>query len=97
MPTLRDLSLILLAVEACALALVPLALLGGLVYGLWWLHRHENLPSWLQLAQAYLSLARAYVELAMRAVIRPLLLIHSFLATVQGWLGAFAKLVKGRR
>jgi hypothetical protein len=97
MPTLRDLSLILLAVEACAMALIPLALLGGLVYGLWWLHRHENLPSWLQLAQAYLSLARAYVDLAMRAVIRPLLLIHSFLATVQGWLGAFAMLVKGRR
>jgi hypothetical protein len=97
MPTLRDLSLILLAVEACAMALIPLALLGGLVYGLWWLHRHENLPSWLQLAQAYLSLVRAYVDLAMRAVIRPLLLIHSFLATVQGWLGAFAMLVKGRR
>jgi hypothetical protein len=97
MPTLRDLSLILLAAEACVMALVPLALLGGLVYGLWWLHRHENLPSWLQLAQAYLSLAQAYVELAMRTVIRPLLLIHSFLATVQGWLGAFAMLVKGRR
>ena len=97
MPTLRDLSLILLAVAAIVMALVPLALLGGLVYGLWWLHRHENLPSWLQLAQAYLSLVQAYVELAMRTVIRPFLLIHSFLATVQGWLGAFAMLVRGRR
>jgi hypothetical protein len=97
MATLRDLSLILLAVEAFVMALVPLALLGGLVYGLWWLHRHENLPTWLQLAQAYLSVGRAYVELAMRAVIRPILLVHSFLATVQGWLGAVAMFVKGRR
>jgi hypothetical protein len=97
MATLRDLSLILLAAEAFVLALVPLVLLGGLVYGLWWLHRHENLPSWLRLAQAYLALGRAYVELAMRAVIRPILLVHSILGTVQGWLGAVAEFAKGRR
>jgi hypothetical protein len=92
MSWLRDLSLIVLAVEAFFLALVPLLLLGGLVYGMWWLQRHENLPTWLQLAQAYLALARAYVELAMRTVIRPILWVHSVLATVQGWLGAIAKL-----
>ena len=97
MTTLRDLSLILLAVEAFALALVPLVLLGGAVYGLWYLQRHENLPSWLKVAQAYLALGRAYVELAMRAIIRPILLVHSLLATVQGWLGAIAMLAKGRQ
>ena len=91
MTVLRDLSLILLAVEACAVALVPLALLGGLVYGLWRLGRHENLPSWLRLAQAYLALGLAYVELAMSAVVRPILLVHSALAKVQGWLGRTAK------
>ncbi len=94
MTTIRDFSLILLAVEAFVLALMPLALFGGLVYGLWWLQRHENLPSWLKLAQAYLALGQAYVELAMRAVVRPFLLIHSILATVQGWLGAIAQFVK---
>lgn len=97
MTTLRDLSLILLAGGAFVLALVPLALLGGAVYGMWYLQRHENLPSWLRLAQAYLALGRAYVELAMRAVIRPILLVHSILATVQGWLGAIVKSITGRQ
>jgi len=83
MTTLRDLSLILLAVGAFIMALVPLALLGGGVYGLWQLQRHENLPSWLKVAQAYLALSRAYVELVMGAVVRPILRVHSILATVQ--------------
>jgi hypothetical protein len=96
MTVLRDLSLILLAAEAFVLALVPVALLGGLVYGLWWLLRHENLPAWVRLAQAYLALGSAYVELAMRVVMRPFLLVHSALAAVRDWLGAIAKLAKGR-
>ena len=97
MGLLRDLSLILLAVEAFAIGLALLALLGGAVYGLLQLQRHENLPSWLRVAQAYMALGRAYVELAMRTVIRPILLVHSVLATVQGWLGAIAKFTKGRQ
>jgi len=97
MSLLRDFSLILLAGGAFVLALVPLALLGGAVYGMWYLQRHENLPSWLKLAQAYLALGRAYVELAMRAIVRPILLVHSILATVQGWLGAIAKSITGRQ
>ncbi len=92
MTLLRDLSLILLAVEAFIVALIPLTLFGGLVYGLWRLQRHENLPGWLKLAQAYLNLGLAYVELTMRAVVRPFLLLHSALAVVQSWLGAIAKL-----
>lgn len=96
MSLLSDLSLILLAVEAFAMALVPLTLFGGAVYGMWYLQRHENLPSWLRLAQAYLALGRAYVELAMRAVVRPILLLHSILATVRGWLGAIIKQGGGR-
>jgi hypothetical protein len=90
----RDFALILLAVEAFIMALVPLVVCGGLVYGLWWLQRHENLPSWLRVAQAYLALVRAYVELAMRIVVRPVLQVHAILATVQGWIGGMAKLVK---
>ncbi|RLC95371.1 MAG: hypothetical protein DRI77_10090 [Chloroflexi bacterium] len=95
MAVLSNLSLILLAVEAFIIALIPLILCGGLVYGLWWLQRHENLPSWLRLAQAYLALGRAYVELAMRAVIKPILLLHSAVATAQNWLGAITKFAKG--
>lgn len=92
---IRDVALILLVVEAFAMALVPLVLCGGLVYGLWWLQRHENLPSWLQLARSYLSLGQSYVELAMRIVVRPILQVHAALATVQGWLEGIAKLAKG--
>ncbi|MBU0702329.1 MAG: hypothetical protein KKC18_00485 [Chloroflexi bacterium] len=96
MTVLSNLSLILLAAEAFIFALVPLVLCGGLVYGLWWLQRRENLPRWLKLAQAYLAQGRYYVEMAMRAVVRPILLIHSIAATVQNWLGAIGKFAKER-
>ncbi len=95
MNLLRDLSIILLAIEAFILALVPLVLFGGLVYGLWQLLKHENLPSWFKIAQAYLELGRAYVELAMAAIVRPILWVNSTLATVQGWFNGVAKLFKG--
>jgi len=97
MTVLSNLSIILLAAEAFVIALVPLILCGGLVYGLWWLQRHENLPSWLKLAQAYLELGRAYVEMAMRAVVKPVLLVHSTVATVQNWLSVITKFVKRRQ
>ncbi len=94
---IRDLSIILLAVEAFIFALIPLALCGGLVYGLWWLQRHENLPNWLRLAHAYLELGRAYVEMAMAVVIKPILLLHSAAAMVQNWLDPITKLAKRRQ
>jgi hypothetical protein len=90
MVTLRDLSLILLACGAFVVALVPLALLGGAVYGLWRLRQHQNLPSWLRLTQAYLALGRAYVESAMQAVVKPVFWVHSVLATAQRWLRAIS-------
>lgn len=92
MAVLRDFSIILLAVATFAMALVPLAVFGGLVYALGWLGRHEHLPRWLRLAQAYLTLGRAYVERAMRAVVSPVMAVHSTIATVQGWLHAIATL-----
>ena len=92
---IRDLSIILLAIQAFVVALLLLALLGGLVYAFWWLQRRENLPSWLKLVQAYIALIQAYVELAMATVVRPILRIHAALATVRGWLGALANLARG--
>jgi hypothetical protein len=86
MAVLRDLSIILIGIEAFLIALMPLAVLGALVYGLGWLQRHENLPSWLRLAQAYTSLGRSYVELAMALVVRPCLFVNAALATVPRWL-----------
>ena len=87
MNTLRDLALIVLAAEAFIAALVPLALAGGLVYGMWWLMRPDHLPAWMRLAQAYLALGLAYVELAASMLARPVFAVHSALATVRGWLG----------
>ncbi|MBN1815012.1 MAG: hypothetical protein JXA14_24470 [Anaerolineae bacterium] len=87
MAVLRDLSIILIAIEAFFLALAPIVLLGALIYGLGWLQRHENLPRWLKMAQAYEFLGQAYVELAMAYVVRPFLFVHSALATAQRWLG----------
>jgi hypothetical protein len=92
---IRDCALILLAVEAFIAAMVPLALCGGLVYGLWWLQRHENLPSWLRVAQAYLALGQAYVELAMQIVVRPIWKVHATLATIQGWTRGIAGFIRG--
>jgi hypothetical protein len=85
MSLLRDLALILLAIEGFILALVPLVLFGGLVYGMWWLRRHENLPSWLHLAQSYLELGRSYVDLGMALVVRPIFAVNAFVAKVQTW------------
>ncbi len=94
---IRDFALILLAAEAFIVALIPLVLFGGLVYGTWWLRRHENLPSWLQLIRSYLKLVQSYVELAMRMLARPILQVHAALATVQSWLDGINKLVKGEK
>ncbi len=94
---IRNLALILLAAEAFIAALVPLALFGGLVYGMWWLQRHENLPTWLQLIRAYLSLAQSYVELAMQMIIKPVVQVNAILATIQGWLDGITRLVKGEK
>jgi hypothetical protein len=91
MAVLRDLSIILIAIEAFFLALAPVVVLGALIYGLGWLQRHENLPRWLKVARAYESLGQAYVELAMAYVVRPLVFIHSATAMVQRWLGLDVK------
>ena len=85
MTVFRDVAIVILAVEAFVLMLLPLVVLGGLVYGLWWLRRHENLPSWLRLTRAYVSLGLSYVELAMAMIVRPILFVNGALATAQRW------------
>jgi uncharacterized membrane protein len=87
MAVLRDLSIILIAIEAFFLALAPVMILGAAIYGLGWLQRHENLPRWLKMAQTYESLGQAYVELAAAYIVRPFVFALSTLATVQRWLG----------
>ena len=91
MAALRDISLIILAVATFIMALVPLVLLGGLTYGVWWLRGHENLPTWLHQAQAFVRMGRSYVERTSRAVVRPFLKVHSTMAQIQGMLRAVSR------
>lgn len=91
MAVIRDIALILLAVEAFVVALIPLALVGALVYGTGWLLRRDHMPAWLKVVQAYFALGRGYIELALAAIVKPILVIHSVLAHVQGWMNALVK------
>ncbi len=86
MNVLRDGAVILLAVEAFFCALVPLALSGAVVYGVWRLRRHRNLPTWLRTAREYVSLGLSYVDLAMEGVTKPIFAVNRAFATVQGWI-----------
>jgi hypothetical protein len=88
MNVLRDLSLILLAAEAFAVILIPLALFGGLVYGVWRLLRHQNLPTWLRVAREYLMTGLTYIERAMEVVTKPVLAVHGAFATIEAWVRA---------
>lgn len=97
MAVLRDASLIFLSITAFVLSLIPLAVFGGMVYGLWWLRRHENLPNWLRLSNAYVKLAQAYIELGVAAVTRPILAIGSAWATARGWRSAVGEMLGGGR
>lgn len=88
MNVLRDLSVILLAAEAFLFTLIPLALFGALVYGVWWLRAHHNLPTWLRQTREYMTLGLSYIELAMDAVTKPVFAVHSAFATLEGWIRA---------
>ena len=93
MNVLRDLSVILLAAQAFLFALVPLALFGGLVYGVWWLRMHRNLPNWLRKVRGYVTLGLSFVDRAMDALAKPVIAVHAAFATLEGWFRG----LRGRR
>ena len=88
MGVLRDLAVILLAVQAFVFMLVPLALFGALVYGVWTLQRHRNLPTWLRVGREYLLMGLSTINLAMEAVARPVFKVREAAANVEGWIDA---------
>ncbi len=83
---LRDLSVILLAAQAFFCTLIPLALSAGVVYGVWWLRRRQNLPAWLRTGREYLSTGLSYIDRAMAAVTKPIFAANRALATVRAWI-----------
>ena len=91
MNVLRDISVILLAAEAFFFALIPLAFFGALVYGVWWLRMHRNMPTWLSTARTYLGLGLSYVETAMDTVSKPVIVAHRAAASVEGWSRALTR------
>jgi len=99
MNVLRDVSVILLAAEAFLFALIPLVFFGALVYGVWWLRMHRNMPTWLSAARAYLGLGLSYVETGMDALAKPVIVAHGVASRVEGWgralRGARDRRVKG--
>jgi len=88
---LRDISVIILSAGAFVFTLIPLALSGVVVYGVWRLLRHRNLPTWLRTGREYLTLGLSYVEQAMDVVTRPFFAVHRAFATAGGWIRALTE------
>jgi len=86
MSILRDISVIILAAGAFIFTLIPLAISGAVVYGVWRLKRHQNLPTWLRRAREILMDVSSAVETAMEVVTRPIFAVHTAFATVGGWI-----------
>lgn len=84
MAVLRDVALILLALEGAILTLVAVAVLALLNYGLirfrWW----HTLPRWFGVVWRYLTLGQGVVERLCRAAVAPILAIGSARAALAG-------------
>lgn len=69
---LRDISLILLAIEGAAVTLLVLAALAVVNYGLFRLRWWHAIPQALAVVRGYLGIARQIVERVCRAVVAPI-------------------------
>lgn len=79
---LRDIALIILALEAALFTVLILAVLGLINYGLirfrWW---HE-IPRWFAIGRGYLGLGKHYIERACEAVQKPVFAVSTTAAGV---------------
>jgi hypothetical protein len=75
MPTARDIALILLSLQALVIALVPLAILSALAYGVYRLHVLAR--TYLRKAQVLAQQAYGAVDSASEAISRPLIRAHA--------------------
>lgn len=85
MNVLRDASVILLAAQVFLFSLIPLVIFGALVYGIWRLRRHRNLPTWLRRTHVHFDLGLSYVDLAMRRITWPIVWAHRTRASLRAW------------
>ena len=75
-----DTSLIWLLVPAMFFSLIPLALLGGLVYGV--LKLFENMPGWMYRLQGIFELVRVKVREYSDKAVAPVIKVNSFTARI---------------
>lgn len=80
-----DVSLIFLIVIGAAIALIPLALLAALIFGLWYAVRY--LPGYAKIGQDYTALAARYVGLGSQRVTAPVIAVNSAAAALRGAVG----------
>ncbi len=80
MGTARDIALVFLSMEALVIALIPLAILSGLAYGIYRLHRLVR--DYLRLAQVYAQRANDWVEDVSKQVAEPFVRMHALAAAV---------------
>jgi len=84
MSILRDVSLILLALEGVVFTLLALAALAAINYGLvrfrWW----HTIPRWFGLLRGYLAIGQRWVEQACRIAVTPIMTVAAAVAAVSG-------------
>ncbi len=74
MPVPRDIALIFLCLEAFVACIVPLLIVAGLAYGVYWLRGKVELG--LQKAFEYAEIARGKAEEFSRMIAEPLIQVH---------------------
>ncbi len=75
MPTARDIALVFLSLEALVIALVPLAIISGLAYGVYRLHRLARVL--LRKGQVAMQRVNDTVSRASGKVSRPLIDVYA--------------------
>lgn len=97
MPILRDLAMILLALEAAVLTLAVLATLALVNYGLfrsrWW----QAIPCYFSVARRYLTIGIYIVRRICQLVTAPIFALARLQATVSGMARGAAEMVNRQR
>ncbi len=85
----RDISLIFLIVQALLLSLVPLAIVGGMAYGMYRLH--AVVRRLFARVRSIVAIVHMQVERASATVAAPLISAHAMAARVGAWKRFVAK------
>lgn len=95
MPTARDIALIFLSLEALVIAFIPMALIAGLAYGVFRLHRWVR--SSLHLAQGYAQKIDDFVDEWSEKITRPFIAVHTAGSRVRAMLTKVTEGLSRRR